>query len=209
MPRQADPELEERILKAARVLWKRGGEKSLTMRAVARGARTNTPAVYRRFKHRRDILRALLRDIQKDIGEHFRAGESIEEMAEAYIEYALDHPHEYELFYTHARELAPRQKTQRPQAIREWRPNVGLVEDRLARRLGGSPEEYTRMALALWAVVHGTAMMLLSETIPGHEWELRDTCRAAVSALLEVAPKMAAVKSTHRISGHRRSGHGR
>jgi AcrR family transcriptional regulator len=190
MPRQADPELEERILKAARVLWKRGGEKSLTMRAVARGARTNTPAVYRRFKHRRDILRALLRDIQSDIGEHFRAGKSIEEMAEAYIEYALTHPHEYELFYRHARELAPRQKTRRPQAIREWRPNVGLVEERLARRLGGAPEDYTRMALALWAVVHGTAMMLLSETIPGHERELRETCRAAVRALMEAAAKI-------------------
>ena len=41
MPRQPDPNLENRLLNAAQVLWKRGGEKSLTMRAVARAAGTN------------------------------------------------------------------------------------------------------------------------------------------------------------------------
>ena len=50
MPRHPDPDLEDRILSAAQRLWTRGGEKSLTMRAVARAARTNTPAVYRRFE---------------------------------------------------------------------------------------------------------------------------------------------------------------
>ncbi|PYP82066.1 MAG: TetR/AcrR family transcriptional regulator, partial [Blastocatellia bacterium AA13] len=55
MPRQPDPELEGRILHAADVLWRRGGEQALTMRAVAQAAGTNTPAVYRRFKNREDL----------------------------------------------------------------------------------------------------------------------------------------------------------
>ena len=38
MPRQPDPELEGRILHAADVLWRRGGEQALTMRAVAKAA---------------------------------------------------------------------------------------------------------------------------------------------------------------------------
>jgi len=66
MARRPDPELEERILKAARHLWKKGSGKALTMRAVARAARTNTPAVYRRFPHRDDILRALVRETRQD-----------------------------------------------------------------------------------------------------------------------------------------------
>ena len=44
MPRHPDPDLEERILKAAHALWRRGGDKALTMRVVARAAGTNTPA---------------------------------------------------------------------------------------------------------------------------------------------------------------------
>src|ERR1700690_1881199 len=103
MPRQPDPDLEERILSAAHVLWKRGGEKALTMRAGARAARRNTPAVYRRFKDREDLVRGLLRHIAARIRRDFEAGESIEEMAEAYVESALRAPHDYELFYTHAR----------------------------------------------------------------------------------------------------------
>src|SRR5450432_3045051 len=101
MPRHPDPDLENRILNAAQVLWKRGGEKTLTMRAVARAAGTNTPAVYRRFKDRRDVVRGLLRRIAARIREDFEAGNSLEEMAEAYVDSALRLPHEYELFYTH------------------------------------------------------------------------------------------------------------
>ena len=66
MPRRPDPDLEALILKAAQKLWRKGGEKALTMRAVAKAARTNTPSVYRRFRTREDILRALLHRVRLD-----------------------------------------------------------------------------------------------------------------------------------------------
>jgi AcrR family transcriptional regulator len=56
VPRHPDKGLDERILNSAEALWRRGGEKTLTMRAVATAAGTNTPAVYRRFKNRKDSL---------------------------------------------------------------------------------------------------------------------------------------------------------
>ena len=59
MPRHPDPELEQRILDAASRLWARGGEKGLTMRAVAKAAGTTTPTVYERYHDRDDILRSL------------------------------------------------------------------------------------------------------------------------------------------------------
>ena len=57
MPRHPDPDLEQRILDAASRLWARGGEKALTMRAVAKAAGTTTPTVYERYRDRDDILR--------------------------------------------------------------------------------------------------------------------------------------------------------
>jgi AcrR family transcriptional regulator len=190
MPRQPDPELEERILKAARRLWKRGGEKALTMRAVAEAVGSNTPAVYRRFKNRQDIVRGLLRRIQDDIRGHLERCRSIEEMGEIYVEYALQHPHEYELFYAHVRGLSPPNRAGRARPIRESRPNLGLMEKRLAERLGGAPEDHTRLALALWAAAHGTAMMLLAKAIPeGHETELRAAFNGSVKALLGAGPR--------------------
>jgi len=188
MPRQPDPDLEERILKAAHVLWKRGGDKALTMRSVARAARTNTPAVYRRFRDRQDLVKGLLRRIAKHIREDFEAAGTIEGMAEAYVDSALREPHEYELFYRYVRELSPPRGTGPLRPIRDSRPNFGLVEKRLAESVGGKPEDHTRLALAIWATLHGTTTLLLSKSIPeGHEAELRSACRAAVNVLLKGA----------------------
>jgi AcrR family transcriptional regulator len=188
MPRQPDPDLEQRILKAAHALWKRGGEKALTMRAVAERAGSNTPAVYRRFRNRQDLLRALLRRLQVEIGEVFRRCRSIEEMAEAYVEWALGHKHEFELFAAHVYQLSSRKGSGYARPIRESRPNVGLLEERLAERLGGSPPDHTRLALALWAAAHGTVTLLLARAIPdGHEAELRAAFRDTVKGLIGAA----------------------
>jgi len=185
MPRLPDPDLQERILNAAQKLWKKGAEKSLTMRAVAKAARTNTPAVYRRFRNREDILRALLRRIQQDVSDAIRPCRSPEEVCDCYLEYALTHPHEYELFYTHAYRLPPPSRSGRTAPLREHRPAMALVEEKLAERLGGSPAEHTSLSLALWTVAHGTAMILISRAIPEeHAAELRSAFVAAVKTLI-------------------------
>jgi AcrR family transcriptional regulator len=185
MPRHPDPELEERILHAADILWRRGGEEALTMRAVARAAKTNTPAVYRRFRDREDLVKGLLLRIVGRLRGRFNQAETLEEIAEAYVEYALSAPHEYELFFSHGRLLSPPKGRGSARPIRESRPNFAFVEQLLAKRLGGTPEDHTQLALTLWALAHGTAMMLLSKSIPeGHEEELRAACRAGVKSLL-------------------------
>jgi AcrR family transcriptional regulator len=195
MPRQPDPDLQERILNAAQKLWKKGAEKTLTMRAVARAAGTNTPAVYRRFRNREDILRALLRRIQRDVGELLQPCQSPEEVCECYLEYALSHSHEYELFYTHAYQLSLAARSRRNLPLRESRPAMALVEGKLAERLGGSPQEHTRLSLALWTVAHGTAMILISKAIPEeHAAELRSAFTAAVGTLIKNASSLSVQK---------------
>ena len=190
MPRHPDPNLEERVLKAADGLWRRGGERALTMRAVARAAGTNTPAVYRRFKNREDLIRGLLLRIAARLGQHLEQGETMEEMAETYVEYALRMPNEYKLFYTHGVLMSPRKGRGRPRPIRESRPNFAFAENLLVKRLGGTPDDHTETALALWAILHGTAELLLTKSIPeGHEEALRQACRGGVKALLGSAAR--------------------
>jgi AcrR family transcriptional regulator len=193
MPRHPDPDLESRILNAAHRLWKQGGEKALTMRAVAEAAGTNTPAVYRRFKDRRDIVRALLRRIQESLRERIEPCKSVEEISEAYIDYAVLHPHEYELFDAYGRELFPRKKAGRARSAAEvdlaqFRPNMKLLLGRLAERLGGVPEEHLELALALWAASHGTAMLILHRALPEkHDAEFRRALKVTVAALMGAA----------------------
>lgn len=189
MARQADPDLEDRILNAARRLWKKGAGKALTMRAVARAANTNTPAVYRRFRHRDDILRALLLRTRRDIYRQFETSSSVEEACARYLDYALSHPHEYELYYLHEYELLfssrPARGVSLNQVFKEGRPAVELIKAMLAAELGGVPDDHTSLQLTLWALLHGTVMLLIAKTIQSqHAAAMRAACRNSVATLL-------------------------
>lgn len=188
MPRRPDPYLEERILTAADALWRRGGEQALTMRAVARAARTNTPAVYRRFKNREDLIRGLLWRIASRIRKHIEEAGTLEQTAEAYIDYAVKMPNEYQLFYKYVRLMSLPKGRGAPRPIRETRPIFAFTEQSLAKHFGGTPADYTRAGLQLWGLLHGTAMLLVGRSIPeGHETALREACREGVRTLLESA----------------------
>jgi len=195
MARQPDPDLEDRILNASRQLWKKGVGKALTMRAVARAAGTNTPAVYRRFRSREDILRALWQRLRQEIFQLLEPASSVEEACERYLDFALSHPHEYELYYLHEYELffadKPTRATARKQIARPKRPSEELMKGKLAAQLGGAPDDYTRLSLAVWAQLHGTVMLLIAKTIqPQHATEMRAVCRASVEMLLREASRL-------------------
>ena len=186
MPRPPNPDLEEQILKAARKLWKKGGESALTMRAVAQAAGTNTPAVYRRFRDREDILRALLQRIRLEFAEVLRAAKSPEEACERYVDYGLSHPHEYELFYQHEYQLFYSARSVRAGAKNEMgRPARDAMSQKLAEKFGGAPPDHERLNRSLWMLAHGAAMLIIAKTIlPQDVRETRAIFSASVAALL-------------------------
>ena len=103
------------------------------------------------------------------------------------VQFAEKNPNEYQLFFTEARLLhPPRKRGALPRPIRESRPNFAYVEQQVAKRLGGNPEDYTELTLKLWCIAHGAALLLLTKGIPeGHEEELRRACMAGVKTLIE------------------------
>jgi AcrR family transcriptional regulator len=194
MARPRDPNLEGRILKAARKLWSKLGYKGLTLRAVARVARTNTPAVYRRFRNRDAILRALLQQTKQEVFEQLKAASSIQDACERYLDFALSHPHEYELYYLHEYELFFSSESKRGvtlnQLIQHRRPAVEFMKGIMAARMGGQPDDYTLTILAIWAQLHGTAMLLIARTVqPDYASEMRAACRTAIETLLREASR--------------------
>lgn len=158
MPRQPDPELEQRILDAACRLWARGGAKSLTMRAVAKTAGTTTPTVYERYHNRADILRALRSQTRHDLFTELSHTRTLGEACERYLIFALRHPHAYEVLFDSV--------GQPPSLYEPW-PSFNLFRQRLARRLGGTPRDHTRLMLALWSLMHGTALLIIRGRFAG------------------------------------------
>jgi AcrR family transcriptional regulator len=180
MPRHPDPRVEERILNAATKLFLQGGEKALSMRVLARAARTNTPAVYRRFRNRKEILRALVKRSQRELFAVLEPCRSFHEATLCTVKFIIDHHHEYQLVSGGVFNW-----------IDEPRLNLELMKRRSAEWLGGTPEQHTRLVLSLWALVHGTGTLLSSKTIPAlHENDLRAAFAAAVDLLVRNAEKI-------------------
>jgi AcrR family transcriptional regulator len=185
VPRRPNPDLEEKILNAAQRLWKRGGEEALTMRAVAQAASTNTPSVYRRFRNRDDILRGLLGRIRLDIAAELEAGSSVEQACERYLDYALRHPREYELFFRHNFRLHHSAASNGPGARKVKQPARDVMRRKLTERFGKSPDGHERMLQALWMLVHGAAMLLIHKSIlPNETQQARAVFTRSVQALL-------------------------
>lgn len=180
MPRKAEPQLHARILQAARTLFVKGGEKGLSMRSLAKVARTNTPAVYRRFRNRNAILHALADQYRRNAFAVMEPCNSLPEMAEALLGLALRSPREYELFYSELVSKVP-----------AARLNFEFAKKRCAEWIGGEAEDHVELLLALAALVHGTAMMLISKAIPPQsEGKMRSVFTAAVRVLLQEAARL-------------------
>jgi AcrR family transcriptional regulator len=191
VPRRPDPDLEGKILNAAQKLWKKGGESALTMRAVAKAAGTNTPSVYRRFRDRDDILRALLQRIRLEVAARLEGISSPEEGCERYLEYALSHAHEYELFFQKEYELFHSARSVRAGVKLTKRPVLDIMRRKVMEKLGGSAEDHEHIVVALRMLVHGAAMLLIAKAIlPKDAEQARAVFTASVTALLRSADSL-------------------
>jgi AcrR family transcriptional regulator len=181
LPRQADPQLEQRILDAACRLWSRGGEKALTMRGVAKAAGTTTPTLYERYHDRDDILRALRIQTRVELFAALSRTRSLTQACERYLQYALDHPHAYEVLFDGFAQ---------PPSLHEPWPSFNLMRLRLAQHLGGTPREYTRLMLSLWSLMHGTAMLMIRGGAAGPlRTQMIHACLDAVEAIIAQAAR--------------------
>jgi len=181
VPRHPDPELEQRILGAASRLWARGGEKSLTMRAVAKAAGTTTPTLYERYRDRQDILRALRLKTRSELFAALSQTETLQESVQSYLRFALENPHAYEVLFD---------GVGRPPSLHEPWPSFNLMRQRLTEKLKGSPRQHNRLMLGIWSLMHGAAMLVIRG---GFEGALRaqavHACVDSVENLVQCAAR--------------------
>src|SRR5258707_2715247 len=122
------------------------------MRAVAKAAGTTTPTVYERYRDRDDILRALRLETRRELFAAVSKTRTLREAFEAYLEFALKQSHAYEVLFD---------GVAKPPSLHERWPSFNLMRERLAERLGGNPRQHTRFMLAVWSLMHWTAMLII------------------------------------------------
>jgi len=181
VPRHPDPELEKRILTAASRLWARGGEKTLTMRAVASAAETTTPTVYERYRDRADILRALRMQTRRELFAALSPTRSLSDAVQRYLDFALHNSHGYQVLFD---------GVGRPPSLHEPWPSFNLMRQRLVEKLGGTPRQHSRLMLAIWSLMHGTAVLIIRGEFEGSlRVQAVHACTDAVEALVRAASR--------------------
>ena len=179
MPRHPDPELEQRILTAASRLWARGGEKALTMRAVARAAGTTTPTVYERYRDRDDIRKALRLKTRRELFQALSSTRTLRDAVERQLQFAMENTHAYQVLFD---------GVGKPPSLHEPWPSFNLMRERLAKTLGGTHRENNRLMMAIWCLVHGTAMLTIRGNFEGAlRTQAQHSCLDAVDNLLRIA----------------------
>ena len=179
MPRKPDVALEGKIVDVAYRLWSDHGEKALTMRAVARAARTTTPTLYQRFRDKRDLRHFLEERARQKMFDALQSGRTSLEICRKALEFVSTHGHEYRLL---AAEWGQRFAQRLPTRGFDFLKKV------LAKELGGEAAQYDELAMQLFCQVHGTAMLRPEgKELQQTEEFMSEACLRACSILLEQA----------------------
>ncbi len=184
MPRPLTAGLEHRILDAAQALWSEGGEEALSMRAVAERAGTHPPRIYARFEDKEALLRALRTRAVDRWRKRMSGSRSLRDGLARYLAFALDEPYDYRLLFGPGFfKRADRGDNARP---------LEVLKRALAADQGGDPADFQQAALAIWALLHGTAM--LQQEFP--EGTARDDFReACLDACEQIAGRTSGLDS--------------
>jgi AcrR family transcriptional regulator len=181
MPRKPDVALEGKIVDVAYRLWSEHGEKALTMRAVARAAKTTTPTVYQRFRDKTDLKHFLEERARQKMFDELRSAGTPLEICGKALEFISGHINEYKLLMADWGDRFAQRMPMR---------SFDYFVEALTKHLGATAEERKELAFQLFALVHGTALLRPM----GKEREkiaeaLTEACLKACSVLLRDAAR--------------------
>lgn len=179
MPRRPDIAVEGRIVDAAYRLWSQAGEPALTMRAVALAAGTTTPTLYQRFRNKRDLKHFLEERARQKLFESLQSAQTGTEVCRNALDFISSHLNEYRLLTL---DWGSRYAENTPMRSFDYLKQV------LAKELGGRAADHEDLALQLFALVHGTAL-LRPMANEGTAQALREACLKACSVLVRAAEK--------------------
>lgn len=163
------PDTAQRILKAAGRLFERGGTGEVTMRRVAAAAGLSPMAIYRHFQNREALLARIGEDSFEAIAGHWSArAQGLDPLTRLiavhrlYLDYALAHPHLFDLAFSMPRRDARRY----PEDFQARRsPTLTVVADAVADAMTAGAlrtDDIWDVTMTLWAHTHGLVALYRS-----------------------------------------------
>ena len=176
MPRvlsEADvADFRERLCGAAERLFAERGPDAVTMRQLAAELGVSPMTPYRYFHDKDDILAAVRANAFNRFAEALEAARATAPDArakgwavgEAYVTFALEHPHSYKLMFDLNQPNAGAYPELVAAGHRARLTMTGYVEDALAE--GALTGDAEQIGLMFWAAVHGAVVLELAGMLP-------------------------------------------
>jgi len=162
----------DRLCEAAERLFAEQGPNAVTMRQLAAELGVSPMTPYRYFEDKDDILAAVRANGFNRFAEALetaRGGASGARargtaVGEAYVAFALEHPHSYKLMFDFNQPNVEKYPELVEAGMRAQKTMTGYIEDALAEGLmSGDPVE---IGLMNWAAIHGAVILELSGMLP-------------------------------------------
>jgi AcrR family transcriptional regulator len=181
VPRAPDPQLEERVRRAALRLLDAGGLPATTMRAVAREAGTSTPTIYERFPDRESLLQSLRQQAELELTHAVVPAKTVNQLVRRLLDSYVEYPYRFELIAdTFSFRLTEGYSM----------PVYELLKQRLTSELGVNGIKRGQLALGILSLILGTARgMIAAGSTTGEAKDLYRTFLGAARMLLAAFSK--------------------
>jgi AcrR family transcriptional regulator len=162
----------DRLCEAAERLFAERGPDAVTMRQLASDLGVSPMTPYRYFQDKEDILAAVRANGFNRFAEALEtARESAagarargSAVGEAYVQFALDHPHSYKLMFDFNQPHVEKYPELVAAGQRAQKTMTGYIEDALKEGLmAGDPQQ---IGLMFWAAIHGAVILDLAGMLP-------------------------------------------
>lgn len=165
--------LREDILEVSRTLLVKNGFGKMSMRKIAKRAGVSATSIYLHFQNKDELLLGLIESsiaklagaLEKNLSDSDDSITKLEKMSQAFVDFALDNPQEYEIIYMVRPEEMPKFPKEKFQQIRKI---YELLADIIAegKRKGVLMVDDPLMsAYMIWAQLHGVASVIISRRL--------------------------------------------
>ncbi|WP_340104771.1 TetR/AcrR family transcriptional regulator [Rhodohalobacter sp. 8-1] len=165
--------LREDILEVSRTILVKDGFGKMSMRKIAKHAGVSATSIYLHFQNKDELLLALIESsiaklalaLEKNLSDSDDSITKLEKIAQAFVEFALNNPQEYEIIYMVRPEEMPKFPKEKFQQVRKI---YELLADIIREGSSKGPlsvDKPLMSAYTLWAQLHGVASVIISKRL--------------------------------------------
>lgn len=173
MNKTQDIELKDRIIETARELLLKHGYRNISLRKIAREVGVSATSIYLHFENKDDLIHTLMEQaidrlndlLEKKANRKKDPIQKLEDLAHAYVNFALNNPREYQIIFLFSSDEMSRYPVEKFRKARRGYELVYAVLEEGVRQ-GLITEEQPRLAAyTFWAQLHGVMSVVLSKRL--------------------------------------------